>query len=45
MSKRTCAVCRKPVEPGTGMYFSGRLIHKACEGKAEAYWYRLNWRR
>jgi hypothetical protein len=45
MSKKTCAVCGKPVYPGTGMHFSGRLIHKSCEGKAEAQWYRLGWRR
>ena len=45
MPIRTCAVCGKQVYPGTGMYYSGRLIHKWCEGKAEALWFRLGRRR
>ncbi len=39
MPAKKCAACGKPVEPGTGMYRNGRLIHRQCEGKAEAFWF------
>jgi len=27
---KTCAVCNQKVHRGTGTYYAGRLIHKAC---------------
>ena len=32
---RKCKVCGKPVSKGYGLYYGGRLIHKACRGIAK----------
>lgn len=39
MAGKKCAACGKPVGPGTGTYRHGRLVHKECESKAEAFWF------
>ena len=45
---KTCAVCKKVVDPGTGTYFKGLLVHRTCKGLVKAYWWKYKksyWRR
>gem|GEM_PF-3309313 len=39
---RSCAICRKPVARGEGLYYGGRLIHRSCRGVAKMQRFRLN---
>ena len=39
--RKTCAVCGRVVYPGTGTYHRGQLVHRACKGLAEAFWWRF----
>jgi ribosomal protein L24E len=38
---KTCAVCGRKLEPGTGTHYGGRLVHVTCLGMAKIQRYRL----
>ncbi len=42
MGYKTCAICGRKVDPGEGMYYGGRLIHRTCHGIAKIQRYKLN---
>jgi len=40
MKKKTCIVCGRPVEKGTGTHCQRKLVHKTCKGILQANWHR-----
>ena len=41
--RKTCIVCLRVIEPGTGMYYRGKLVHKRCKGLLKIHWQRFKY--
>jgi len=38
---RNCAVCKKPIEKGTGILCRGKIVHEKCKGLLKIHWWKF----
>lgn len=41
MGSKLCAVCKEPVEKGSGIIYYGKLVHRKCRGQMKMFPWRF----